>query len=82
MTGEKTTTGWSFLWKTADYQEKASASLMKGAKDVGAVTSGPETRWKYILVIAAITAVLIGASAVAFLRWRNKHQSRQTQMPE
>jgi hypothetical protein len=56
------------LRKAADYQENAGESLMKGAKDVGARISMPETQWKYVLVAAGIIAVLIVALAVTFLR--------------
>jgi len=56
------------LRRAADYQENAGESLMKGAKDVGAGISRPETQWKYVLVAAGIIAVLIVAFAVTFLR--------------
>jgi len=57
------------LREAAGYQEKAQESLMKGANDMGAKTSGPETQWKYVLVAAvAIIAVIIVAFAAVFLR--------------
>jgi hypothetical protein len=57
------------LRQAADYQEKAHESLMKGAKDMGAKISGPETQWKYVLVAAvAIIAVITVAFAAVFLR--------------
>jgi hypothetical protein len=54
--------------RAADYQEKAGESLIKGAKDVGAGISGPETGWKYVIVSAAIISALVIAFTVAFLR--------------